>query len=101
MIHIYLENYIANVYDVTVGYPSRIVCSELELLRDGRFPSDVHFDVKRYAESELPEVEDDIAMWLKNLWEEKEARLQKFYTANSKDRAFDPSGEKHIWPVGF
>jgi len=36
------------VYDITVGYPKLLAETELDLLK-GKFPSEIHFHVQRYA----------------------------------------------------
>uniref|UniRef100_F1L750 Lysocardiolipin acyltransferase 1 n=1 Tax=Ascaris suum TaxID=6253 RepID=F1L750_ASCSU len=90
------RKYIRYVYDVTVGYPNGMVNSEVELLMKGRFPKEVHFDIKRYDISEVPLDEADAAAWLNKLWREKERRLEHFYTTNEP---FAPSGARLLWPV--
>uniref|UniRef100_A0A915C8T6 Phospholipid/glycerol acyltransferase domain-containing protein n=3 Tax=Parascaris univalens TaxID=6257 RepID=A0A915C8T6_PARUN len=92
------RKYISYVYDVTVGYPKGMVISEMELLMKGRFPKEVHFDIKRYNISEVPLNEMDAAAWLSKLWREKERRLEHFYTTNEP---FAPSGARFLWPVSF
>ena len=47
------ENYLANIYDLTIGYPDRIVQSEMVLFKEGLFPGNVHFDVKKYGIEEI------------------------------------------------
>lgn len=64
----------------------------------GRFPKEVHFDIKRYDISEVPLDEADAAAWLNKLWREKERRLEHFYTTNEP---FAPSGARLLWPVSF
>lgn len=100
----YLDNYITTVYDVSIAYPQHIVESEIELVKGGRFPESVHFDIKRYDVNEICGNEADkpvdASKWLVNLWKAKEARLKKFYMGNEGDqRRFQPSGEAFVWPV--
>ncbi|KHN87259.1 Lysocardiolipin acyltransferase 1 [Toxocara canis] len=90
------KDYIKYVYDVIVGYPNGVVSSEMELLRKGRFPKDVHFDTKKYAISEIPTDEEGAVAWLNNVWKEKEKRLERFYTMNEP---FEPAGARLIWPI--
>lgn len=49
------EDYCANVYDITVGYPDKIVQSELQMLTTGQFPGNVHFDVRKYDMEDISE----------------------------------------------
>uniref|UniRef100_A0A915DMI6 Phospholipid/glycerol acyltransferase domain-containing protein n=1 Tax=Ditylenchus dipsaci TaxID=166011 RepID=A0A915DMI6_9BILA len=109
------NDYIEYVYDVTIGYPDKIVSSEMELLREGRFPASIHFDVKKYSISEIlaassalssiknkDEISStiDCSNWLNTLWRAKEEKLRQFYA--SKDvlnRKFKPSGDGYQWPV--
>ncbi|VDO27769.1 unnamed protein product [Onchocerca flexuosa] len=93
------RNYLKNVYDITVGYPDKIVSSELELLQKGCFPHSVHFDVTKYNENDLPNDNYGLIDWINKIWREKENRLEKFYKADSLHRKFLHSNEKIIWPV--
>ncbi|KAI6186768.1 Acl-9 [Aphelenchoides besseyi] len=94
--------YIFDVYDVTIGYPDRIIASEFDLLKNGEFPKQVHFDVKRYTVEEVTGGETDknkfvdTSKWLTDLWRHKEDRLKRFY---EQDREFVPSGVGYVWPV--
>lgn len=91
------KNYIKYVYDVTVGYPKEMVCGEADIIKFGYFPSEVHFDIKRYHVDELPsDSEEGLSNWLCTIWKRKEARLAQFY---EKDKKFLPSCEQFIWPV--
>ncbi|RCN52961.1 Acyltransferase [Ancylostoma caninum] len=94
------SNYISYVYDVTVAYEDVIVDTEMRLLKEGVFPKNVHFDVKKYDISDIPTDPEKSADWLKQLWHTKERRLKKFYEAESHKRRLDPSGEGYMWPVG-
>ncbi|VDN83262.1 unnamed protein product [Brugia pahangi] len=94
------KSYLKNVYDITVGYPDEIISSELEILRNGRFPHAVHFDVKRYNENDLPQDNTGLINWLNNIWREKEDRLKNFYKADVANRKFLPSSsKKNNWPI--
>ncbi|CAJ0589516.1 unnamed protein product [Cylicocyclus nassatus] len=93
------SDYISNVYDVTVAYEDVIIDTELRLLKEGVFPKNVHFDVKKYDISEIPSDPEKSAAWLKKLWHDKEHKLRKFYEAEPHKRRLDPSGEGYVWPV--
>lgn len=93
------NNYLDNIYDVTVAYEDVIVESEMQLLKEGVFPKNVHFDVKRYEMEDLPSDMNDRVTWLNDIWKVKEARLKKFYTAASEKKGLEPSGDRYVWPV--
>lgn len=84
------------MYDVTVGYPKGIVASEMDLLKTGVFPGEVHFDVRRVPVAEVLEPGPD--KWLQEAWRGKEARLRRFY---EQDGHFQHggSGKGYLWPV--
>ncbi|CAI4231528.1 unnamed protein product [Auanema sp. JU1783] len=90
------HNYISYVYDVTLAYEDHVVESELQLLKEGKFPKNIHFDVKKYDISDLPATPDERSNWLTSLWKEKESRLKRFYDGDHK---LEPSGERFVWPV--
>lgn len=99
---LFLDDYISHIYDVTVGYPKGIISSEQELLKEGRFPGEVHFDVKRYTLEEVAgefdkSKEVTATEWLKNKWIQKEKKLDKFYNESGE---FTPEeGDAALWPV--
>ncbi|RDD40308.1 Lysocardiolipin acyltransferase 1 [Trichoplax sp. H2] len=73
------------VYDVTVAYPKTMPQSEMTLLK-GNIPEELHYQIKRYDNSELPEDQEELGEWCKKRWAEKEDRLRQFYTV---DKTFD------------
>uniref|UniRef100_F6W804 Phospholipid/glycerol acyltransferase domain-containing protein n=1 Tax=Ciona intestinalis TaxID=7719 RepID=F6W804_CIOIN len=81
----YFVNHLRNisgihaVHDVTIAYPYEILHNELELIKAGA-PRAVHFHIKRYSISELPEDQDELGKWCQNLWAEKEALLKEYYS---------------------
>lgn len=89
------------MYDVTIGYPYKIIESEVDLLKTGDFPRAVHVDIKKYDIHTLPTDDEDVASWLSNVWKQKEDKLQYFYSKPAEKRFFEPSGERIIWPVCF
>lgn len=96
------NEYVANVYDVTVGYGGRIVDTELRLLNEGHFPDEVHFDVHKYEIDDVTNGVDknrpvDATEWLQSLWKRKEERLRQFY--ENDNCRFVPSGAGYVWPV--
>nr|XP_009857602.1 lysocardiolipin acyltransferase 1 [Ciona intestinalis] len=86
----YFVNHLRNisgihaVHDVTIAYPYEILHNELELIKAGA-PRAVHFHIKRYSISELPEDQDELGKWCQNLWAEKEALLKEYYSEPNPD----------------
>lgn len=74
------------VYDVTCAYSDLIVQTEIDLVVLGVAPKKVHFDIRKFHISELPETDEGLAEWIKNLWAEKEKRLNQFYTQLQNDK---------------
>ncbi|XP_017576479.1 lysocardiolipin acyltransferase 1 isoform X2 [Pygocentrus nattereri] len=74
------------VHDVTVAYPQNIPQTERHLML-GLFPREIHFHVRRYPLSTLPEGSDLLQAWCQDRWTEKEQRLREFYGASP--RLFD------------
>uniref|UniRef100_A0A158P9M1 PlsC domain-containing protein n=1 Tax=Angiostrongylus cantonensis TaxID=6313 RepID=A0A158P9M1_ANGCA len=91
-------NYISYVYDVTVAYEDVIVDSEIRLIKEGTFPKNVHFNVKKYDIKDIPNDVEKRADWLRELWFKKEKKLKKFYEADARSRRLDPSGDRYVWP---
>ena len=81
--------YVKYIYDVTVAYSDAIVQSELHLVTLGLTPKNVHFDIRKIDISELPDSDEELDIWLKNLWKEKEERLKRFYGQTRVDRRLD------------
>jgi len=65
------------LYDLTIAYPG--AGPQAEDLVFGRYPKAVHFHVRRYLLSQLPENDDDLADWCKQRFVEKEIMLSKFH----------------------
>ena len=92
-----------------MGYPDKIISSEVELLKSGCFPKFIHFDVKKYKIDEIVNYgkdnkssdSDDFSNWLLDLWKEKEAKLARYYSKNVEDRVLEPSGNAYLWPVSY
>uniref|UniRef100_A0A0K0FWN8 Lysocardiolipin acyltransferase 1 (inferred by orthology to a human protein) n=1 Tax=Strongyloides venezuelensis TaxID=75913 RepID=A0A0K0FWN8_STRVS len=82
-------HYIDCVYDVTIGYADKIVQGEDDIVKLGVFPRNIHFDVERINVDDIEESDEGIEKWLKNRWEEKEKKLENFYSGNNaKSRTF-------------
>lgn len=75
-----LQGHLHAVYDVTIGYvdglPSLWQWAKGEM-------REVHLHVRRYAVDELPVAPEALAEWLRARFEEKDARLDRFYAAGS------------------
>ncbi|VDK43644.1 unnamed protein product [Anisakis simplex] len=92
------DGYIKHIYDVTVGYPKGVVSNEMDLVRRGRYPEEVHFNVRKYDINEIPADAGMAAEWLNKIWLEKEERLKRFYTKNEEFQS--PTDKRHMWTVG-
>ncbi|KAK7487002.1 hypothetical protein BaRGS_00021672 [Batillaria attramentaria] len=80
-----------SVLDVTVAYPKDIIHGEADLAK-GLAPQEVHFSVENHPVSDLPQSADKLEDWLRDLWRQKEAKLEKYYTDDAK--VFSMNGEK-------
>uniref|UniRef100_A0AC34FJX7 Phospholipid/glycerol acyltransferase domain-containing protein n=1 Tax=Panagrolaimus sp. ES5 TaxID=591445 RepID=A0AC34FJX7_9BILA len=83
------ENYIDCIYDVTIAFNDSIVQTEADLIKLGVASKDVRFDIRKIPISELPTDDQELGLWLKNLWVEKEERLRKFYGQSADSRQLD------------
>ncbi|XP_076442043.1 lysocardiolipin acyltransferase 1-like [Babylonia areolata] len=82
------NNIIDWVLDVTVGYPQNVVHGEGELVR-GIAPREVHFLVQAHPISHLPQSAEKLEAWCRDVWLEKEGRLERFY----REKSFAVNGE--------
>ncbi|VDL82359.1 unnamed protein product [Nippostrongylus brasiliensis] len=71
------QNYISYIYDITLAYEDVIIDSEMTLLKEGVFPKNVHFDIKRYNIDEIPTDPQQSGKWLTDLWQGKEKKLKE------------------------
>lgn len=83
------------VHDITVAYPKNIPQTERHLIM-GQFPREIHFHVRRYPVSSLPNSSSDLESWCQERWAEKEIRLRDFYSG--QPRAFDRDGVSYVPP---
>ncbi|VDL82346.1 unnamed protein product [Nippostrongylus brasiliensis] len=74
------QNYISYIYDITLAYEDVIIDSEMTLLKEGVFPKNVHFDIKRYNIDEIPTDPQQSGKWLTDLWQGKEKKLKDLYS---------------------
>lgn len=94
------RNYLANVYDVTVAYPGDLVQNETDMILRGRLANQVHFDVRRFGEEELPRETEALNRWIQDLWLDKDCRLDRFYSEPIRARRrLEPSAgaEDRLW----
>ncbi|KAJ8672677.1 hypothetical protein QAD02_003937 [Eretmocerus hayati] len=66
------------IYDLTIGYPDNVPQSEVDML-EGRLPDEVHFQIKRIPQNEIPKSEAGLRSWLEDSWRRKEKTLEQFY----------------------
>ena len=67
------------VYDITVGYPDILAKTEVDMLKNNKIPREIHYHVKKFDASAIPEGDEEIQQWLRERWDEKEERLKNFY----------------------
>jgi 1-acyl-sn-glycerol-3-phosphate acyltransferase len=72
-----LRGHVAAVYDLTIGYVDGV--PTLWQWIKG-YVRKVHLDVRRYAIDALPEDGDALSLWLIKRFEEKDRRLDSFYS---------------------
>lgn len=68
------------VYDITVGYPDVLAKTEPDMFMNRKIPREIHYHIRKYDASSIPEDDEGITEWLRERWNEKEQRLKTFYT---------------------
>ncbi|XP_063692292.1 lysocardiolipin acyltransferase 1-like isoform X2 [Bolinopsis microptera] len=67
------------LYDMTLGYPKTLPDrGELDLIT-GTMPEEIHVHVQRFDMDDIPSEKLETDRWLRELWYEKEKRLENFY----------------------
>ncbi|XP_005097905.1 lysocardiolipin acyltransferase 1 [Aplysia californica] len=88
-----------SILDVTVAYPKTLIQSELQTLK-GEFPEEVHFYVEDYPLETIPETDEELEKWCRELWSKKEERLRRFYESKSfENEPGDNEEEKNASPL--
>ncbi|XP_035759531.1 lysocardiolipin acyltransferase 1 isoform X2 [Egretta garzetta] len=82
------------IHDITVAYPQNIPQTEKHLL-NGNFPKEIHFHVRRYPIETVPTSKEELQLWCRKRWEEKEERLRHFYEGG---KCFSATGQSIIPP---
>ncbi|XP_010157053.1 PREDICTED: lysocardiolipin acyltransferase 1, partial [Eurypyga helias] len=82
------------IHDITVAYPQNIPQTEKHLL-NGNFPKEIHFHVQRYPIETVPTSKEELQLWCRKRWEEKEERLRHFYEGG---KCFSATGQSIIPP---
>ncbi|XP_009989644.1 PREDICTED: lysocardiolipin acyltransferase 1 [Tauraco erythrolophus] len=82
------------IHDITVAYPQNIPQTEKHLL-NGNFPKEIHFHVQRYPIETVPTSKEELQLWCRKRWEEKEERLRHFYEGG---KSFSATGQSIIPP---
>ncbi|KAM9297204.1 lysocardiolipin acyltransferase 1 isoform 2-T4 [Morus bassanus] len=82
------------IHDITVAYPQNIPQTEKHLL-NGNFPKEIHFHVQRYPIDTVPTSKEELQLWCRKRWEEKEERLRHFYDGG---KCFSATGQSIIPP---
>ncbi|CAN6586471.1 unnamed protein product [Malus baccata var. baccata] len=71
-----MRSFVPAIYDVTVAIPKASPSPTMLRLFEGR-PSVVHVHIKRHLMRELPETDDAVAQWCKDIFVAKDALLDK------------------------
>lgn len=71
-----MRQFVPAIYDVTVAVPKDSPSPTMLRLFKGQ-PSVIHVHMKRHSMNELPEADDEVAQWCKNIFMEKDALLEK------------------------
>ncbi|KAF4800463.1 hypothetical protein TURU_044455 [Turdus rufiventris] len=82
------------IHDITVAYPQNIPQTEKHLLK-GNFPKEIHFHVQRYPIEMVPTSKEELELWCRKRWEEKEERLRHFYEGGKR---FSAAGQSIVPP---
>ncbi|XP_050380863.1 1-acyl-sn-glycerol-3-phosphate acyltransferase 2 [Argentina anserina] len=72
----HMRSFVPAIYDVTVAIPKSSPAPTLLRLFEGR-PSVVHVHIKRHVMKDLPETDDAVAHWCKDVFVSKDALLDK------------------------
>ncbi|XP_009334964.1 1-acyl-sn-glycerol-3-phosphate acyltransferase 2 [Pyrus x bretschneideri] len=71
-----MHSFVPAIYDITVAIPKASPSPTMLRLFEGR-PSVVHVHIKRHLMKELPETDDAVAQWCKDIFVAKDALLDK------------------------
>ncbi|KAK4755416.1 hypothetical protein SAY87_009173 [Trapa incisa] len=78
----HMRSFVPAIYDVTVAIPKTSPAPTMLRLFKGQ-QSVVHVHLKRHAMKDLPETEDAIAQWCRDIFVEKDALLDKHNTEDT------------------
>ncbi|CAN6577070.1 unnamed protein product [Malus baccata var. baccata] len=89
----HMRSFVPAIYDVTVAIPKASPSPTMLRLFQGR-PSVVHVQIKRHLMKELPETDEAVAQWCKDIFVAKDAFLDK-HTAEQTfgDQILQPTGQ--------
>ncbi|XP_077214399.1 1-acyl-sn-glycerol-3-phosphate acyltransferase PLS1-like [Tasmannia lanceolata] len=87
-----MRSFLPAIYDVTVAVPKNQPAPTMLRLLKGE-SSVVHVHLKRYSVKDLPETDDGVAQWCRDIFVAKDALLDK----HQADGTFD---EKEFQPIG-
>ncbi|XP_043692583.1 1-acyl-sn-glycerol-3-phosphate acyltransferase 2-like [Telopea speciosissima] len=77
-----MRSFVPAIYDVTVGIPKDQPSPTMLRILSGQ-PSLVHVHIKRHLMKELPETDDAVAQWCKDIFVAKDALLDKHLAENT------------------
>ncbi|KAL3284655.1 hypothetical protein HHI36_018809 [Cryptolaemus montrouzieri] len=76
------QNCLDAIYDLTIMYPDVIPQTE-KFLFQGKFPRQVKLHIVRYPLAAIPTSEDDLKLFLMNIWNDKEITLKEYYITHN------------------
>ncbi|GAB2295528.1 1-acyl-sn-glycerol-3-phosphate acyltransferase 2 [Dionaea muscipula] len=87
----HMRSFVPAIYDVTVAIPKSSPQPTMLRLFKGQ-PSVVHVHIKRHLMKDLPESDDDVAQWCRDLFVAKDSLLDKHI-------AEDTFGDQHLQAI--
>ncbi|KAM7509155.1 hypothetical protein LguiA_019608 [Lonicera macranthoides] len=78
----HMRSFVPAIYDVTVTVPKDLPAPTMLRLFKGQ-PSVVHVHLKRHLMKDLPETDDSVSQWCKNIFVAKDNLLDRHKTENS------------------
>ncbi|GMH18721.1 hypothetical protein Nepgr_020562 [Nepenthes gracilis] len=87
-----MRSFVPAIYDATVAIPKSSPLPTMLRLFKGQ-PSEIHVHIKRYSMKDLPESDDEVAQWCRDIFVAKDALLDKH-------KANDTFGDQYIQDTG-
>ncbi|KAL2483102.1 1-acyl-sn-glycerol-3-phosphate acyltransferase 2 [Forsythia ovata] len=87
----HMRSFVPAIYDVTVAIPKTLPAPTLLRLFKGQYFV-VHVHLKRHLMKNLPETDDDVAQWCRDVFVAKDKLLDKHIADNSFDEQLQDTG---------